>query len=164
MLKQFDIQFGGISAGSHHFEFKIDNSFFESFDYTDFDSCDLSIDVMLEKQERMLIFDIAIHGNVAVPCDRCLDIVNIPVKSQQQLIVKLANSFLDEGDDIVCLPERESNFDLSNYIYEYVLLSLPTQRVHRIEECNKDMIKRIEELKEEKSNDTSIWADLKKIK
>ena len=41
-LNQFVINFAGLKLGVHEFKFDLDNSFFEHFDYNDFNSCNIS--------------------------------------------------------------------------------------------------------------------------
>ena len=38
-LNQFVINFIGLKEGLHEFEFDLDNTFFEHFDYNDFNNC-----------------------------------------------------------------------------------------------------------------------------
>jgi hypothetical protein len=51
--KQYLIPFG-IKVGKHHFEYQISNAFFEVFDYDEFESSDIKVNVVLEKKSTML--------------------------------------------------------------------------------------------------------------
>ena len=42
-LKKFNIQFVGLKEGSHLFEYEIDNTFFEAFNYDEFESSSIKI-------------------------------------------------------------------------------------------------------------------------
>ena len=47
--KEFDIPFSGLKQGKHHFEYQIDNTFFDSFDYDEFNASDIAVVAVLEK-------------------------------------------------------------------------------------------------------------------
>jgi hypothetical protein len=40
----------GLKVGKHHFEYQISNAFFEVFDYDEFESSDIKVNVVLEKK------------------------------------------------------------------------------------------------------------------
>jgi hypothetical protein len=42
----------GLKVGKHHFEYQISNAFFEVFDYDEFESSDIKVNVVLEKEEH----------------------------------------------------------------------------------------------------------------
>ncbi len=50
-FKEFDIPFVGLKQGEHRFDYRIDNSFFEEFGYTDFNETSLKVDVVLHKKQ-----------------------------------------------------------------------------------------------------------------
>ena len=53
-LNQFVINFIGLKEGLHEFEFDLDNTFFEHFDYNDFNNCKISSIVVLNKKVNLL--------------------------------------------------------------------------------------------------------------
>ena len=42
-LKEFTIQFVGLKIGEHHFEYEIDKTFFEHFEYDEFNDATLNV-------------------------------------------------------------------------------------------------------------------------
>ena len=77
----------------------------------------------------------------SVPCDRCLDELEMPVDSYIALSVKYgaeenAEEHQEGEREIVFIPEDSAELDLSQVIYDYVCLSLPMQRVHEPGGCN----------------------------
>jgi DUF177 domain-containing protein len=77
----------------------------------------------------------------------------------------------DEDDDIITIAANEHELDLSQYIYEYITLSLPIKRVHPEDEkgnstCNKEVLKKLEKflIEEENKNTDPRWNGLKNIK
>lgn len=161
--KDFIIPFGGLSAGEHEFRFNIDNEFFESFEYFDSERGKLNVDVTLNREPSLLDFRFFISGNVDLVCDRCLNCFNQPVSGEFRLIVKFGKDFHEESDEVVVIPNTESNFDLRQYIFEYINFLIPVKRVHlNIEDCDQEMIGKLENISKPATD--SRWDILKKLK
>ncbi|HSG67804.1 MAG TPA: DUF177 domain-containing protein, partial [Bacteroidales bacterium] len=144
-LKDFMIPFVGLKEGNHDYAFDIDGKFFESFEYSEITQGKAHIDVALERKERMLIFTFDFRGFVTVPCDRCAEDMEYPVKGHERLIVKFGHEFNEESEEIFVIPDTESHIDISTFIYEYIMLSLPIKRVHPEgeEACNPEVIEKL---------------------
>lgn len=91
--------------------------------------------------ESGTLFRLRIHseGFVIVPCDRCLTDVKLRVDTTDELLVKLGEEYSDDGD-IVIVPESDGMLDISQYVYEFVALSLPLKRVHEPGMCDNVMM------------------------
>jgi uncharacterized metal-binding protein YceD (DUF177 family) len=175
-LKQFSIPFTGLKIGKHQFEFEVDNSFFDAFEYSLVKKGDLKVLVELDKQETMLILQFQIEGMVELDCDKCLSQFNAPIKIQERQIVKFAEDKLESDDlEIIVLTKKESELDVSEIIYEFINVSVPYVKVCEENgegvQCDREMIERLERLtigtseeEEEKTNDDPRWAALKKLK
>jgi uncharacterized metal-binding protein YceD (DUF177 family) len=167
-FKQFLIPFKNLGIGVYTYEFIIRNWFFEKFDYSEIKKGRVKIKLLLEKQTKMLFLNFSINGFVNVRCDRCLEYFDYPIKGENELIVKFGKKTSEETDEILILSEYEHQIDISQYIYEFICLLLPMKHIHPVDEngismCNKNMIKKFEELKNNKKNDHR-WDALKKIK
>ena len=51
-FKAYDIQFIGLKLGQHIYEYDIDNTFFNLFEYDEFNSVNLKTTLKLEKKQR----------------------------------------------------------------------------------------------------------------
>ena len=73
-----------------------------------------------------------ISGTLQVECDRCLESFDMPIDASYDLVVKYGDRTtpLDEADDVITIGADDDFLDLSQHIYEYVVLSLPARRVH----------------------------------
>ena len=175
--REFIIPFVGLNPGEHHYDFHIGNEFFEGLEYSEIQKGDIDVKLMLNKQSTMLIFNFELKGKVDVLCDRCGDELHLPIESQQQLIVKLHAENFEDNDEIISLPANEYEFDVSHYIYEYIILSLPSRRIHGEaegdeSECDPEVISKLEEVAageqpETKKDEDDIdprWAALKELK
>jgi uncharacterized metal-binding protein YceD (DUF177 family) len=163
-LKEYLIQFVGLKLGKHQFDYQIDNLFFEHFDYSDFNAVAIKVDVVLEKKSTMLELIFKYKGTVNVPCDL--------TNEDFELIVKFGDSFNNDNEELLILPHGEFQIDVSQYIYELIILSVPLKRVHPGVKDGTLKSKAIETLnslspkesKEEENKDIDPrWNDLKKL-
>lgn len=164
VLKEYVIPFVGLKEGLHDYTFEVGDSFFESFEYSEIKQGAVHVEVSLERQERMLIFLFDIGGSVRVECDRCLRPMDYPVKGKERLIVKFGQEWHEESEEVLIIPENESHFDLSSFIYEYIMLMLPFKRVHPDgdEACNADLLKQAGD--DAPKEEDPRWAALKGLK
>lgn len=179
-LKEFVIPFIGLKDGSHEFGFEVNDSFFEAFPYSEIHKGKIRVKTEMVKRPHMLTFDVRMEGESELPCDRCGNSYRQDINGEWQLVVKLnADSFNDE-DDLISLPAGAHEFDLSQYIYEYIVLLLPSRRVcGEIPDpsrgnCDPEILKQLEKLdpgheeeeeeEEPKSESDPRWDSLKNIK
>lgn len=167
-LKNFVIPFSGLKIDIHHFEFVIDKKFFDAIEYAEIEHGSVNLDLTLIKQDRMMIFEFDFKGWVEVVCDRCLDKFDHPVVARERLIVKFGEVFEEQSDEVIIIPERTYEFNISPYLYEFIKLSLPMQCIHPDDEnenstCNKEMLDRLSHHHQDTESD-SRWDALKKLK
>jgi len=174
-LKQFSIPFTGLKIGKHEFEFDLDNSFFDAFEYSLIKKGNLKATVELDKQETMLILHIQILGTVKLDCDKCLAEFNAPIQIKERQIVKFAEDEAESDDlEIIVLNKKESSIDVAGILYEFISVAVPFIKVCEEngdgQQCDQEMITRLESLspgtaaKEEKDDEDPRWAALKKLK
>lgn len=164
-LRQYIIQFSGLGLGEHQFNYEIDEKFFAEFEYTDIDKASVSVNVTMDKQERMLIFDFDIQGVLNVMCHRCLDNFDYPVDIEERLIVKFGDDWQEEEENILIIPEKEYKFDIRTYIYEYIIVTIPFKLTHPEDEngnslCNPEILAKLKELSTVAPKETP-WDGLK---
>ncbi|KQB99566.1 DUF177 domain-containing protein [Pedobacter sp. Hv1] len=174
-LKQFSIPFTGLKLGKHQFEFEIDKSFFDAFEYSLVKDGALKAEVELDKQETMLILHLHILGTIQLNCDKCLAEFAQSIEINERQIVKFAEDDLESDDlEIIVLNKKESAIDISEMIYEFINVAVPyinnCEQAGQGQQCDPEMIATLEKLasgtpeKEEEQNDDPRWAALKKLK
>jgi len=87
----------------------------------------------------LLMLIITLEGIVKVPCDRCLDDMELPIAHSGKLIVKFGAAYAEEGDDIIIIPEVEGEINIAWFLYEFVALSIPIKHIHAPGKCNRMM-------------------------
>ncbi len=138
-LNAYSIDYKSLAVGSHKFSFAVDCDLFLAFENEDIRGGKFAVAVELQKSATMLLVDVNIEGEAIVECDRCLDDCAIAVDYSGRLTVKFSDEIAEYDGEVMWLSPSESELDLSQYIYESILLSLPYRRVHAEGECNPEM-------------------------
>jgi uncharacterized metal-binding protein YceD (DUF177 family) len=128
--KDFLIPFVGLKLGKHQFEFDIDKTFFDAFDFDDYNGVDVKVQLTLEKKSTHMELEFKHKGTVNVPCDLSNEDFDLPIKGKINLIVKFGDEYNDDNDEMLILPHGEYQVNVAQYIYEMIVLSVPTKRVH----------------------------------
>lgn len=171
-LKEYNIGFVGLSVGRHEFSLSIGDEFFACFEHSEVERGQLELNLILEKQNNMMVFDFFITGFVELTCDRCVEPYNQKMEVERILYVKFGDDYIEQTDEIVIIPTGSSHFDVSQYVYEYIHLGLPMQHLHdnsglKGEGCNPEALKYIEMYRRKESGDSatdSPWKALEGLK
>jgi len=170
-LKEFFIPFSGLKLGKHKFVYEIDDAFFESFDYQEFNGASVNISAVLEKMSTMMELEMKATGTINVDCDLTGESYDQPIHSDLKLVVKFGEEYNDEDDEILIIPHGEHQFNIAQYIYEMLVLAVPQKRVHPgVEDgtLQSDILDKLEELQPKEQKEPSEktdprWDDLKKL-
>ncbi|WP_088323848.1 YceD family protein [Polaribacter tangerinus] len=129
-LKEFNIPFVGLKEGKHLFEYNIDNTFFEIYNYSEFNNS--NVHVALEFVKKSTLFELVFKasGTVNVPCDVSNEDFDLEIKSELPLLVKFGPEYNDENEEILILPHEAYQFSVAQFIYEMIVLAVPFKRVH----------------------------------
>ncbi len=138
----YAIAYKGLKEGDYDFEFEIGDALFESYGRVEILSGECLARVRMHRTERMLEIHTSIGGSVVCPCDRCLEDCRIPVKFEGDLVVKFSDEIDEYDGEVMWISPGDDEVDLTQYIYESIVLSLPYRRVHAEGECNADMLAR----------------------
>ena len=171
-LSEYTLPFSGLSEGKHQFDFTVNDRFFAEFETSEVEKGELRVLVELEKRSTYLSLSFSISGVVELICDRCLENFIFPVESHRKLLVKFSEKPVEDEAELIYLHPNDFQVEIAQYIYEFVILSLPIRRVHPDGDngeslCDPVMIKKLEELRYHGSNldepDDPRWNELRKI-
>ena len=169
-LEQFKIDLKGLKDELTRLEFDLDKDYFSALDETDVQSGALHVSLSIRKASGF--FELLFHtvGSVDITCDRCLDLMEQPIETDNRLVAKLGSTN-SEDDDTVTVDENEGILDCSWLIYETIALAIPIQHVHAPGKCNPAMTQVLEELSADRSGDEESspatdprWDALLKLK
>ncbi len=170
-LNKYEITFSGLKEGEHLFEFELDHKFFDNFKESEVHEGSLSARIILDKKPGFLKLDFHIEGEAEVKCDRCLEYFGIPIKYNDKVYVKFGVNSDETTDDMLVINENEHKLNIAQFLYEFILLSLPYRRVHPLNEngessCNIEMLNRLKELSFRDNNSEKNdprWNNLKDL-
>ena len=166
----FKVDLKGLKEGAAHYEFPLNDEFFNTIiGSEDVHRGELiaTLDVLKAKAAFELKFHI--DGIIHIPCDICLDDMELPICTDNTILAHLGEEYNDEGDEIT-VDETDGTLDVSWIIYELIYLAIPVRHVHAPGKCDPAMLKLLNEHSGARSEgedgdmiDTR-WSALKKIK
>jgi uncharacterized metal-binding protein YceD (DUF177 family) len=174
-LKEFLIPFVGLKLGKHQFEYQINNTFFDNFDFKEFDASNIDVQLIFEKKATFMELLFKHKGTVNVPCDLTGESFDLPIKGKLKLVVQFGEEFNNENEELLILPHGEFQVDIAQYIYEMIVLSVPLKRIHpgvkdgtleskSLEKLNELKVKKKEKNKENKEESIDPrWDKLKQL-
>ncbi len=172
--REFDIAFVGLKPGIHEFNYQVDDKFFADKE-TDFNNCNASVKLTLEKNTSFLLLKFEIGGSVNVICDRCGNTLPMDLWDEFKLVIKQVENpeemnQMEEDPDVFYISRTESHIHIADWIYEFILLSIPNQRMCREEEmggpqCNKEILAMLKKMQSSgTANDHPLQKGLEKFK
>ena len=169
-LKQFDIPFVGLKEGKHLFEYSIDNTFFEIYNYSEFEKSSVKVTLEFVKKSTLFELNFTAKGTVHVPCDLTNEYFDLEITTTLPLVVKFGPEYNDENEEILVLPHEVYQFSVAQFIYEMIVLGVPTKRIHPdviLEDEEPEALNTGEELETEEEKTVEItdprWDKLKNL-
>tara|TARA_B110000263_G_C15310176_1_gene512674 strand:- start:860 stop:1375 length:516 start_codon:yes stop_codon:yes gene_type:complete len=167
-LSNYAIHFVGLKEGLHEFNFEIDDTFFKAFDYNEFNNSKINCLISLEKKSTLMNLKFNYIGLINVNCDISNEPFDFSINLSTDLVVKFGKMFNDENDEIIILSHGSYKIDVSQYIYEMIVLSVPLKKIHPgIEKgtLKTEVLKRLEELSPKKTKQIKDprWDKLKDL-
>ena len=90
----------------------------------------ISLDVLLEKKTTFMEFTLSYTGDVDVNCDVTNEPFKEAVAGSYHFIVKFGDDFNNENEDLYIIPHGSYQVNIQQFIYESIILNLPSRRVH----------------------------------
>jgi uncharacterized metal-binding protein YceD (DUF177 family) len=166
-LKEFNIPFVGLKEGKHLFQYKVDNTFFELYNYNEFEKSSINVTLEFVKKSTLFELEFTASGSVNVPCDVTNEYFDLEITATLPLVVKFGQEYNDENEEILILPHEVYQFSVAQFIYEMIVLGIPSKRVHPKVLDGTMETEALEqlEIKEEKTVETTDprWDKLKNL-
>lgn len=173
--RNYDIAFVGLKPGVHEFEYSIDKKFFEDYQEQDFSNCIAQIKLTLDKKSSFMLLRFEVGGRLEVTCDRCGNPLPLDLWDEFNIVVKIVDdpeqmNDQEEDPDVYYISKGESHLHVADWIYEFINLSIPMQRMCGPDEiggpaCNKEVLAMLEKLGfDEKKASSTLWKGLEKFK
>jgi uncharacterized metal-binding protein YceD (DUF177 family) len=173
--RAYEVAFVGLKPGVHEFNYELDDKFFAEKGARDLTNAKAHVKMSLEKNTGFMLLKFEVGGSTDVTCDRCGNPLTIDLWDEFKMLVKLVDNPTEmneqeEDPDVFYISRNESHLNVSDWIYEFVLLSIPMQKMCSNEEegpqCNQEVLNKLKEMEKihAENNANSIWKGLEKFK
>lgn len=152
-LAPYRIAFVGLKPGKHDFHMQVDHLFFESFPHAETDEIFGNLSVTLDKLGSRLNCVADFEGFAKLPCDRCLEPVEVKLTFSERLIVQLG-ALTNTDEEIWTLGSECHELDISQPVFEWLNLNLPSRRLHENQDdCDPEIMEYLAEGSKKKPAD-----------
>ncbi len=147
-LKEFSLPIKGLKNGFHTFTYQIDESFFALFEASAIKNGWFDVTVEMDKRDSFFELTIDFDGAIQAQCDRCTAAIELPFGDTQALVVKISEEGVSEDADVVFIAPDAHEFNVAQYIYEFICLAEPFLKVYDCENddpkpCDFDVLNKI---------------------
>lgn len=167
ILKDFNIPFSSLKLGSNIFKFEIEKTFFEAFNYTRYDDCNIKLHLDFKKENMLMDLKFTYVGKIFISCDRCLENVAVEFNSNFSNVLKFSHSAEETtSDGVTYLPYESYDYNVAQVFYEHVVLKTPKKILHQENQCDPKQIE-LMNLFSKSGKETqydSRWNKLKDLK
>ena len=167
--REFTVPIAGLKDKVYHFEYELEESFFETAEESLVDDPDIRVDLKFDKTNDPYVLDFEISGSYYGECDRCASRINIPVASNYRLFVEFGEHIEGTDETEVIYIDRDAHeIELYDHIHDYALLSIPMVKRCESEEDLKRCDEKVEQFLQKINTGTEEtdprWEALKKLK
>lgn len=168
-MNQFQIDLKALKEGMNDLALTVDDDFFRRFPESGLEHGSLRCDLSIQRIDE--VFEMKFHtvGEVTVSCDLCLDDMQQPIDTEDELMCRLGDED-SEDEDFVTVERENATLDVARFIKEFIILAIPIRHVHAPGKCNASMMNLIEQYsvsRRDVGDDEPVdprWAALKKLK
>ena len=174
--KAIEIAFVGLKPGIHEFTYEVEDTFFADVETKEFANCSAVVKLQVDKKSSFLLLKFEVGGRADVICDRCGNQLTKDLWDEFNMLVKMVDNpeemnQQEEDPDVFYISKTESHLYLNDWIFEFVSLSVPVQKLCSAEElggpkCNREVLEKLREMEanEDANNANAIWKGLEKFK
>jgi uncharacterized metal-binding protein YceD (DUF177 family) len=169
--REFEIAFVGLKPGEHEFTYQITDRFFEKFEKPEFYDANIDVRLVMDKKSSTFLLTFYVNGKATIMCDRCGEDYSMLLWDEFELLVKQiedvdVNKRREEDPEVGYIGRSESIMDVSAWIYEFIILSIPMQHIHPEDTegnstCNPEVLEFLK--KQQKETSQKMWQELNKL-
>lgn len=164
---QFRLSLKAIQDQKVGINYDLDGSFFVGMHNELISDCNIAVSIFMHRQADMIIMDCSHQGVIHTACDRCLEQIEVPVRGERRVVLKMTHEEKEEEDNVIFVHWEDDFFDVSQMINEMITFSLPMVRVYDCESdperpCNEEILKYLQNGGDERPS--VLWEQLKDLK
>ncbi len=126
----YNIDIFKLSNSSHQYNFDFDDSFFDMFEGSFVTKGRGKVDLELLKSDTFIELKFEIAGKIELVCDRSLEPFWNELSLTNKLLLKFGDDWEEISDEILMMPRNEQTINVSQYIYEFIGVSIPMKKLH----------------------------------
>lgn len=138
-FSEYKLPLKSLAEGTHEFHFDLDKKFFVNMESTDIRDAAVAVDLTVIYRNGVYDLTFSCDGTVTVACDRCLDDLELPIETAYHVTVKYGDTYRDDSDEFIEIPENDNYLNVAYMIYDTVSLAVPIKHVHPLGKCNRAM-------------------------
>lgn len=171
--RHYSINVARLKPGQHEDDFKLDQAFFEAFDWGFEIKGELDAALDMAMYNTHLDTNFVLKGSLELACDRCGDLYAQPIESNHRIIYSFDEDMNFDDDEVIYVNRHEARLSIVQELYDFVNLSVPIRKVPEtdIHLCKSEVLELLglESDGSPKSQDNSSeidprWAKLKDLK
>lgn len=172
--RAFDIAFVGLKPGIHEYTYEINDKFFVDFQEQEFKNCDAEVKLTLDKKVGFMLLKFEVGGTLETGCDRCGNGFPLELWDEFNIVVKMVDdpevmNEQEEDPDVYFIGRGESHINVAEWIYEFINLSIPLQKMCKEDEmggpfCNKEVLEMLKKMESNATPSNPLWKGLDKFK
>jgi len=139
-LRNFNIDIYKLKNGIHHYEFDVDQEFFDFFNFDLINSGKGKAILILDKTETFIDVTFKFEGTIGLVCDRSLETFDYEVNNEHKIMFKYGDHDEEISDEIMVIDRNTQRLNVAQYIYEFIVLAVPMKKLHPrfVEEMEED--------------------------
>ena len=174
--REYEIAFVGLKHGEHEYNYVLEDKFFIDKGAENVENISATVKLVLEKNTGFMLLKFQTGGSASVLCDRCGNALNVQLWDEFSMVVKLIDNpdemnQQEEDADVFYISRSDSHIAVSDWLYEFTMLSIPVQNTCGVDEgnnslCNQTVLAKLEQMKKSahELTEKSIWKGLEKFK
>ena len=142
-MKRYIIDAQTLQQQSFEFDLEVGMELLEAMEMTDMSALEYRLRVIGTRlTSNKLELSLEGKGSVVVPCDRCLDDLTLEAEATGTMVVYFGDEYKPFDGEEVTL-QRGDELSIAQFVYDSIMLDLPIVRMHEPEDCNPEMLARI---------------------
>jgi uncharacterized metal-binding protein YceD (DUF177 family) len=130
-MKTFEIDIANIELHRvYELNAEIKNSFFDYFESNLISNGFGKVKINYTKTNTMVEVKLSLDVEVELECDRSLNKFMYPILSEHTVFYKFSDKTEEITDDLILIKMGTPYLDLSQVVYDYIGLSIPSKKIH----------------------------------
>ena len=129
-FRAFEISIFNLSNKEHEYRFPINSGLFDLFEQQIVERAEGECVLTLTRSETMMSLHFVLTAKVELICDISVKPFWHELKEEKDILVKFGEEEQELSEEVIVIPWDTQIFNVAEYIYQFVLLSIPMKKIH----------------------------------